>query len=69
MGAKRYVDNSVDMTWLYDGLKCCNFTIPIYTEGGQYLLHTEHIVIRPAGASGAAQFCTNCVKKEMSNCT
>lgn len=56
MGVKTYANYSLAMTWLSDGWKSFNFTIPKDIQNGQYLLRAEHIAIHSAGSTEGAQF-------------
>ncbi|KAJ8106540.1 hypothetical protein OPT61_g9464 [Boeremia exigua] len=66
MGVKTYANYSVAMTWLSDGWKAFNFTIPKDIEDGQYLLRAEHIAIHSAGEGEGAQFYLGCAQIEVS---
>ena len=69
MGVKTYANYSVAMTWLSDGWKSFNFTIPKDIEDGQYLLRAEHIAIHSAGEGEGAQFYLGCAQIEVSGGT
>ncbi|KAH7371265.1 glycoside hydrolase, partial [Pyrenochaeta sp. MPI-SDFR-AT-0127] len=66
MGVKTYANYSVAMTWLSDGWKSFNFTIPKDIQNGQYLLRAEHIAVHSAGSGEGAQFYIGCAQIDVS---
>ena len=62
MGVKTYANYTAGVTWLSDGWKSFNFTIPKDIENGQYLLRAEHIAVHGAGTVGGAQFYIGCAQ-------
>jgi len=57
------------VTWLSDGWKSFNFTIPKDIENGQYLLRAEHIAVHGAGTVGGAQFYVGCAQIAVTGAT